>query len=764
MRTKIIALLALACNITFICSAINITGRVRNEANSPIADASVMALVNDSIAGMSYTDTKGKFDIKLSLSSEKDSVKLMVEAIGYEPATCDVKTIKTPLEIRLTASSKTVDLDEVVVESDRSQTVKRLANGQRFYLSKEAKAMNDPFMALKEIPVIISDPANSTVKSTDGSDLLVLIDGVEVNSGIKPILPAEIASVDVINMPSARYLARGVKQIINIQLSQDRRPYIWTELATRHEIPWHKGFGVGYFEVGNSKVSLYGRASYNYQHHEDMKGDVFITNTGYAHSNKWHQQSNGHDWLGELLFKYAPTNKDYLAVQLYTTYEHKTSSKNGEGEYVKEDITNPFTHESNYKNRNLVMTGSIYYGHLFTDASKLEVRGYFNDNTNKLDNRGTEHFGEKPYTINSLFDNHRTSGSLYVDYNMTFANGHNLEAGFHSTILNDKIKDGANPIFKHKDINEYLYASYTGMYKKLSYMASLGIDMTWIGTETTKRFIRPRGNASLTYSFNANNSLQAGYTLSNQSPDARQLNPFNVSTDSLVMLVGNTRLEPEMVHDATLDYSYNKKGFYGSLTFGSGNCHNLIQTTGYTNQEGIYVQTFKNSGRFNNIYARLYLSQRVRLENFTGRIYGGTGWRRKFYEGLHPKDEFWYHVGMDAWYKKFYFGLSFGWEPKEYTDISITKQLRPMEAFCQVNYNITPNLYVAVALQGFTGTYKTETITKNGTYTNISTTNFLEKGLRPWILIRWNMRKRAKKKIKIDNVLNSQEKGIQLIQ
>lgn len=744
-----------------LCNASRIVGFVHGQESRPISDASVMAVMNDSIAGVSYTDAKGKFEIKLS--DNHDKIELIIDAIGYESKKIDVKDTESTLNINLKASPKTIDLNEVVVESDKSQTVKRLANGQRFFLSKEAKAMNDPFMALKEIPLIISDAANSTVKSTDGSSLMVLINGIEVNSGIKPILPAEIESVDIINMPSARYLARGIKQIINIQLSKDRRPYIWTELATRHEIPWHNGFGVGYFEIGNSKVSLYGRASYHYQHHEDMKGDVFITNTGYSNSNKWHQQSNGHTWLGELMLKYAPTDKDYLAVQLYTSYDHKTSSKNGNGEYIQDNLTSPFSHESNYKDRNLVMTGSIYYGHSFTDASKLEIRGYFNDNTNKLDNRGTEYFGVKPYTISSLFDNHRTSGSLYVDYNMTFANGHNLEAGFHSTFLNDKIKDESNPVFKHKDINEYLYASYTGIYKKLSYLASLGIDMTWIGTAGTKRFIRPRGNVSLTYSFNPNNSLQAGYTLANQSPDARQLNPFNVSTDSLVMIKGNPDLKPEMEHNAMLRYTFNKKGFYGWLTFGTDYCHELIQTTGYTNPKGIYTQTFKNSGKYADIYATLSFNQTVMIRNFRGRVFGGVRWTRKFFENLHPMDMYSYTCGINAWYKKFYFGLDFSWVPKRRTDISITRELRPSEANFQVNYNITPNLYIAVALQGFTGVPKVETTTKNGTYTNISTTNFLEKGLRPWILIRWNLRKRANKKIKIDKVLNNQEQGIQLI-
>lgn len=78
--------------------------------------------------------------------------------------------------------------------------------------------MSNPFRALQEIPAIISDANTSSVKTLDGKAPLILINGNMVNSGIGPISPADIESVEVVNSVSARYLQEGVTSILNIKL------------------------------------------------------------------------------------------------------------------------------------------------------------------------------------------------------------------------------------------------------------------------------------------------------------------------------------------------------------------------------------------------------------------------------------------------------------------------------------------------------------------------------------------------------------------
>lgn len=167
-------------------------------------------------------------------------------------------------------------------------------------------------------------------------------------------------------------------------------------------------------------------------------------------------------------------------------------------------------------------------------------------------------------------------------------------------------------------------------------------------------------------------------------------------------------------------------------------------------------------GKYRQIYSSIYASWRFGNDDCNASIYGGGNWTRKLYEGYSPKDCFRLNLGVNAWVKKFYFGSQFSLNPREYTDITIVKNLRPIMANVQVNYSITENLYIALCLQGFTGNMKSRTFTENGTFRSVSYTKFSETGFHPWILIRWNMRKNAKRKIKLGNLNFNEEKGISL--
>ena len=50
----------------------------------------------------------------------------------------------------------------------------------------------------------------------------------------------------------------------------------------------------------------------------------------------------------------------------------------------------------------------------------------------------------------------------------------------------------------------------------------------------------------------------------------------------------------------------------------------------------------------------------------------------------------------------------------------------------------------------------------DGSYHSVTNTRYKECSLRPWILIRYTFRKSQKRKIKLEKVLNSYEKGISI--
>ena len=661
-----------------------------------------------------------------------------------------------------TPDRRTVDLEEVVVKGDRSKTVQRLPDGQRFFLSDKAKAMNDPFMALQEIPLLSSDPANSSVTTLDGNTPLIMIDGKEVNSGIAPILPEDIESVDVIDVVSAKYLAAGVRTILNINLRKNRPPYIWTELATRHELPIRRGMGVGYFEVGTEKASVYGRASYRYTYHDDTDGRTDQLNTGYMQTYDWKNRAGGNSWLGELLLKLVPDTLNYFAIQAYVTRDVSNSSMRSEGTFTTHAGV-PYTADSEISDKGTILTTSAYYRHAFTSVSDLTVKGSFNYNENTLATYGQERYGADVVMTDAFFDNSRRSGSVDLTYQNTFRSAWSLEAGSAISLTNDHISVHPHPLFRHHNYREYIYASMSGQHGMWYMYGSIGMECTWLRAgEESNRYIRPNATVSITRVLNPSNSLQLSYFCTNSAPDARMLNPYNISTDPLVTVRGNPSLTPSMNQSAVIAYTFSKGGFYMQPNGGATLVSDLITASGYTDSDGVYVNTFANQGRFANTFVRFNVSQRLTTGKVDGRIYGGAQWLRKFYTGCTPKDEYTFSCGLNIYWHKFYFGLDAEYSPRSYSDISMTKNLNLSSAQAQVNYNITPNLYVAVGLQGYTGMPRARTFTDNGTFHFVNLTRTPELGFHPWILIRWNMRKHTNRRIKLDKVLNSTESGLRL--
>ena len=95
--------------------------------------------------------------------------------------------------------------------------------------------------------------------------------------------------------------------------------------------------------------------------------------------------------------------------------------------------------------------------------------------------------------------------------------------------------------------------------------------------------------------------------------------------------------------------------------------------------------------------------------------------------------------------------------------ISTTRYYRPTMVCAQVNYNFTPDFYIAFCLQDATGRLRSRTETANGSYNSVTHDRFMDRCLRPWVLVRYTFRKNPHRKIKLGNYfINNEEKGINI--
>ena len=725
----------------------------------PVTDGYVGLTANDSLVGFGTSGKDGRFKIegipygKYTVSVDALFFNSIVDSISFGPGSAS-------LAYAMEREEKNVTLQGVTVTADRSKTVQRMANGQRFFLSVKAKEKHNPFDALCEIPMLLSDPSTSSVTMLDGKTPLILINGNRVNSGIAPINPADIECVEVINNVSARYLQEGIGGIVNIRLKDRRSPYVWLEAATRHDLPIDKGFGVFYFEVGNSKVSLYGRTSYNYTHHDDIEGTVSRSNTTYSQLFDQSSRNNAYSWLGELLLKWSATPNDYFAVHGYATTVDSKTYGNGEGTYTTGSPVD-YSYESFSRDKSLVATGSMYYKHSFAKQNDLEVRLAYNFNRNDYDTRRDEAYGNRLTQAASLFNNKRRSGVLMVDYAREDSCGRSLGFGSHTTTKHDNIDErtgAAVAPFVHNEISEYLYGSVGGKVGSVYYMLSAGVEGIWLKAGgASNRYFRPRGSVGATWAINLHNSLQIGYTLTNDAPDVSNLNPYNVSTDSLVVERGNPGLTPQTMHYVGLSYTLNRGNLYLTPQVSYKAITDMIEPYGYT-ENGIYTGTYANIGHFSQVLAGVDASYRLPW----GRVYAGGGWYVDRFGHGRTEHMGYASAGFSIALGKFSFYGDVDYNSRDVTANSSTLYYRPSTAQVQVNYNFTPDFYISLCLQHFTGELRTRAVTDDGTFRSVVNTRYKDRCLRPWILVRYTLRKNSDRKIKLGKVLDSYEQGISI--
>lgn len=189
MKTGLMTIVLCMLMIPMVSAQHTFSGKVTDENNVQLPGAQVVLSIGDSIYAAALTDANGAFSIRQIKTGTYD---LSISFFGYTSLE-EKRTInKSQRFVFSLVPEMSVELEKVEITGNRGDLVKRTATGQIFYLSEKAKNSGNPFLALREIPRLISNDALQSVKMEDGTQPLVLINGIAVNSGIAPIDPKDI--------------------------------------------------------------------------------------------------------------------------------------------------------------------------------------------------------------------------------------------------------------------------------------------------------------------------------------------------------------------------------------------------------------------------------------------------------------------------------------------------------------------------------------------------------------------------------------------
>ncbi len=245
---------------------IELTGRIIDaDYNIPLEFATVSAYSNQKLISGTVTDSLGKFLIRLP----KGEYTLKYEFIGYSSIekTYDLRTDLDVGDVSL--SSTAVELEGATVTAERSRMSLKL-DKQVFDVGADITSQGGTANeVLDNVPMVNVSPEGE-VSLRGNASVKVLINGkpsaLADNNALQGIPASNIAKVELMTNPSAKYEASGTAGIINIIL-KDKTTQNWGgQVSASVGIPTDYRLN-GNFSRTKDKFTFFGNAGVRYSNY-----------------------------------------------------------------------------------------------------------------------------------------------------------------------------------------------------------------------------------------------------------------------------------------------------------------------------------------------------------------------------------------------------------------------------------------------------------------------------------------------------------------
>ena len=646
-----------------------IKGSVADETGTPAAFANVLLLAStdSSLIKGTITEEDGSY---LFEAIPAGRYLINVSSVGYdalysEPFDYRGGTYEVPA-FRFAEAG--IQLDEVVVEATKPfmelKNNKLIINVE----SSPVAAGNNALELLAKAPGIIIDQDNN-ISLKGKSGVLIMIDGKNTYMSMEELVrmlettPAtNIASIEIIDNPSAKYDAQGNAGIINIKMKKDKNLGLNGNLTA--------GTGYGRYEKANTAVrlnyrdksfNLYGNYSYYYnKSFQDMDLTRRIpTETGvvsFVQDNNRIQNSRGH--RASVGFDYFLNEKTTIGVLGNGRFGGWNASSDNATE-ISGDNPEPFdlvdataANDDGWNN----FTGNVNLrhqldkkGHELTfdaDYSRFASQEDMN-NFNYFFNQGEEAEVMAPNLVRSDNNTEVIIQALKTDYTRPIGENAKLEAGIKTSfVTTDNAIDFT--IFEDEqwvndprrsngfEYTENIYAAYLNFntqWKQFNIQMGLRGEQTHSeGLSVTLDELVVRDYFNLFPSFSVSHpvgdkhNLSYSYSRRIDRPSYQDLNPFVFFLDQYTFGVGNPFLQPQLTNSAGITYSLQNKLM---VNINYAKTTDVMQEVLLQNDEELTTfQTRENLDNFENLSVAVSMpigitqwwSSRVNLVGFMNRF------------------------------------------------------------------------------------------------------------------------------------------------
>ncbi|MBT4270110.1 MAG: TonB-dependent receptor [Candidatus Marinimicrobia bacterium] len=601
----------------------------------PYASVAIVNVRSSTIMTGGITNENGEFEVKeIPLGRHK----VVVEYIGFKKQELGPFTFmpfggnKTKYDLEtIQLSQTTLQMAGIDVEGDRPLFVqtaeKRIFSVEKNSLSSGGTAID----ALRQVPGVEVDP-DDNISLRGSTKVNIMIDGkpsIMAGGDIKMLLQsmasANIADIEVMTNPGAKYDPEGMAGIINIVLKENKFAGLngnvnssgdsqgGTNLSS--QVNWRTTTFNTYINLGLRNGV------------RESSGDSYRKMTFPTYENVLNQISAGQRGGGSVLaktgFEYFMDSKQSISLsasfsngdRLRDNKVNTIETGPGEMRYLR-------TTDGNNKWGDFAL--ALSYDRKYDNPKqKLSSFMRYSDGLNDGENEfwTTPDPGyEEVVRVNRALsgqDGENTNFEFKTDYVHPFDDDSKLEVGVNSTIkkrgdtqlayiYDDAKKDFVtDPDYDNAfNYNEDVHAAY------IQYGGSLGMFGVNVGgryemvtmlselKSTNESFKNPYNSfyPSLSISVGAPQLLQiqASYSKRVRRPRSRMLNPFTSREDARNIRKGNPFLKPEYTDSYELNFGRYSKGL--SLSLGGYYRHTTdkMQRHKIVDEDGVSTATYAN--------------------------------------------------------------------------------------------------------------------------------------------------------------------------
>ncbi len=575
---------------SFVVSAQKITGNASDAKGDSLPYASVIVtdtLQKNSISAL--TDDRGNFS--LDVSETFYSGTLTIRYMGYTDYNQKIAARDFPLRIKaILQPAVNTTLNEVIVKA-KQNAITMKGDKMIFNIGMAGIGLgNNGLETLRQVPGIQLDKDENVLFRGNG-DIQIMINGKKsplqgdaLREYIRSLQGDDIASVEIIAQPSARYDASGTAGIINIILKRKKEKklngnaYAWASYGDyfKHQYGSRLYYSDSLWNI-NGNASYYKGNSVNHRH---IRQDIIVPegNRVIDQYNKWRPETV----TKSLNLAVERKLSDRQLISTDWQYSRSDADENTYGatyEFLNDAPVTTVNLTKNDKKPTERFTGNAFYSFV-TDSTttKLDVQanlaryttsssGFQRNDYPDASYMQLNGSNSTKYTILTTQADLRQrltkklyleSGLKYSYINMDYYNGYDTNNSSLSIIPDSLLINN----FTYKEHLTSAYAQIDLTLGKWNFMAGLRAEYFQYEAHSpinhqsnSNRYTNLFPSVSINYKKD-NNQYQFSYSRRIGRPGYLSLNPYYLYLDAYTLQKGNPALKPEYYHSFQLSYIY----------------------------------------------------------------------------------------------------------------------------------------------------------------------------------------------------------------